>query len=50
MDWVNVKWNSYGVVGDHCFRFAKELKLLKEDLKWWNRESFGNIDIRLENS
>lgn len=31
-----------------CFRFAKKLKLLKEDLKVWNMCIFEDIKWRLE--
>lgn len=48
MEWSKEKWASYQVVGDPCFRLAKKLKMLKEDLKKWNREVFGNINVRVE--
>lgn len=48
LEWMKVKWSSYELAGDPSFRPAKKLKMLKEDLKNWNREVFGNINIRVE--
>ncbi|KAG5540926.1 hypothetical protein RHGRI_020977 [Rhododendron griersonianum] len=36
-------WNSYSVMGKPSFVLAKKLKLLKEDLRKWNSEVFGNL-------
>lgn len=47
VEWVKGRWFSYGSEGDPCFKMAKKLKLLKEDLKVWNREVFGRVDIRI---
>lgn len=47
-EWFKLKWNSYAVTGDPCFRFAKKLKMLKGDLKIWNKEIFGRLDLRME--
>lgn len=33
--------------GDPCFKLARKLKLLKEDLKVWNREVFGKLKVRI---
>lgn len=48
VEWVKSKWVSYEIEGDLSFKLAKRLKLLKEDLKVWNREVFGKVDIRLK--
>ena len=37
-------WGSYSVVGSPSSILAKKLKLLKEDLKVWNREVFRHLD------
>lgn len=48
-EWVKVKWSSYVVEGKPCFRLLRKLKMLMEDLKRWNRESFGRIEVRITN-
>ncbi|KAG5549689.1 hypothetical protein RHGRI_014853 [Rhododendron griersonianum] len=42
-DRVGEWWNSYSVMGKPSFVLAKKLKLLKEDLRKWNSEVFGNL-------
>lgn len=37
-------WSSYQFEGTPNFIFAGKLKALKQDLKKWNLEVFGNID------
>ncbi|XP_068504281.1 uncharacterized protein [Phaseolus vulgaris] len=44
-DFVRTKWESYEVQGCGIFVFKEKLKKLKEDLKVWNIESFGNINL-----
>ncbi|XP_070054291.1 uncharacterized protein [Nicotiana tomentosiformis] len=39
-------WNSYRVQGKTDEVLAKKLKLLKEDMKKWNKEVFGNLEDR----
>jgi len=41
---VKEKWNSYNVQGDDTRRFKEKLKLLKADLKIWNKEVFGHLE------
>ncbi|GFY88597.1 hypothetical protein Acr_06g0005370 [Actinidia rufa] len=40
-------WEGYEVSGSPSYRLARKLRLLKEDLKRWNREVFGRVEIRL---
>ncbi|GFZ09197.1 hypothetical protein Acr_20g0010050 [Actinidia rufa] len=40
-------WEGYEVFGTPSFRLATKLQALKEDLKRWNREVFGRVEIRL---
>jgi hypothetical protein len=39
-------WSSYDFVGTPSFVLASKLKALKEDLRHWNRETFGNVHYR----
>ena len=39
-------WNGYCFVGSPSFILAKKLKVLKVDLKKWNREEFGDLAFR----
>lgn len=36
-------WNSYEVQGRGAYVLKEKIKLLKKDLKQWNKESFGNL-------
>ena len=36
-------WEFYNVLGAPSFVLANKLKLLKNDLKKWNVEVFGNV-------
>ncbi|XP_057475899.1 uncharacterized protein LOC130763884 [Actinidia eriantha] len=40
-------WEGYEVLGSPSYRLAKKLRMLKGDLKRWNREVFGRVEIRL---
>ena len=40
-------WESYNVLGALSFVLANKLKLLKNDLKKWNVEVFGNAEDRM---
>ena len=46
---VKDKWNSYVVRRDGITNFKDKLKILKEDLKVWNREVFGNLEVSKNN-
>ena len=39
-------WESYDFQGSPSFVLASKLKMLKEDIKKWNKESFGNVHIK----
>ncbi|GFY91209.1 hypothetical protein Acr_07g0014050 [Actinidia rufa] len=54
--WLQVKgfrelvrkwWEGYEVLGSPSHRLAWKLRLLKEDLKRWNREVFGRVETSL---
>lgn len=42
------EWASFEVTGNPSFKLARKLRLLKEQLKIWNREVFGNINIKVQ--
>ncbi|CAL5199706.1 unnamed protein product [Lathyrus oleraceus] len=35
-------------LGSHCFVVKEKLRLLRDRLKWWNKEVFGWVDLRIE--
>ena len=39
-------WHGYCFMGSPRFVLAQKLKALKEDLKRWNKEEFGNLAFR----
>ena len=39
-------WNGYCFSGSPSFILARKLKALKEDLKKWNKEEFGDLALR----
>ena len=39
-------WNGYCFAGSPSFILARKLKALKEDLKRWNKEEFGDLAFR----
>jgi len=41
---VQDKWRSYSVQGYGLMKIKEKLKLLKSDLKSWNKDVFGNLD------
>ena len=43
-DLVKGKWNNYEVQGNRMSRLKDKLKLLKTDIKEWNKSVFGNIE------
>ncbi|XP_068486497.1 uncharacterized protein [Phaseolus vulgaris] len=43
-DLVKDKWNNYEVQGNRMSKLKDKLKLLKGDIKEWNRSIFGNIE------
>jgi len=40
---VKEKWQSYSVLGNEITKLKDKLKLLKGDLKIWNRDVYGNL-------
>ncbi|KAH7856525.1 hypothetical protein Vadar_002478 [Vaccinium darrowii] len=38
-------WKNYSVVGKPSFILAKRLNLLKKDLRIWNSETFGRLEV-----
>ncbi|XP_068472346.1 uncharacterized protein [Phaseolus vulgaris] len=47
-DFVRTKWASYDVQGRGIFIFKEKLKKLKADLKVWNKEVFGDVNLASE--
>ncbi|KAL6562915.1 hypothetical protein OROHE_005502 [Orobanche hederae] len=45
---VKKSWNSSGINGWASFVFKEKLKRLKDRLRIWNKEVFGNIDKNVE--
>ena len=45
MGFVKEKWGSYNVQGNNIFSFKDKLKLLKVDLKDWNKNVFGCLQL-----
>jgi len=43
-DLVKGKWQSYLVQGNEITKIKEKLKLLKVDLKLWNKDVFGNLE------
>ena len=43
---VQLWWNGYCFSGSPTFILWHKLKALKEDLKKWNKEEFGDLAIR----
>ena len=39
-------WEGYSFMGSPSFVLAQKLKSLKEDLKKWNKEDFGDLAFR----
>ncbi|KAK9286378.1 hypothetical protein L1049_014773 [Liquidambar formosana] len=40
---VSISWGSYSFSGSSSYVFSKKLKALKDSLKIWNKDVFGNI-------
>lgn len=43
------EWNKIQIDGRKTFVIKEKLKILRERLKWWNKEVFGWIDLNIEN-
>ena len=48
VDRVRSWWESYQLQGAPSFVLANKLKLLKNDLKRWNVEVFGHVEVRIK--
>ena len=48
VDRVRSWWDSYQVHGAPSFILANKLKLLENDLKKWNVEVFGHVEVRIK--
>ena len=46
VDRVKTWWSSYPFTGSPSFVLASKLKALKEDLKYWNKHVFGDINLK----
>ena len=46
MERVRKWWNGYCFLGSSSFILACRLKALKDDLKKWNKEVFGDLAFR----
>lgn len=40
-------WSSYVVEGISSFRLGKKLKMLKVDLRVWNRKVLGRVEVKM---
>lgn len=45
---VEAKWKSFGVQGWGGYIVKEKLKLLKNELKAWREDVFGNLDSSIE--
>ena len=50
VDLVRGWWENYNVIGSPSCRLAQKLKLLKTDLKIWNKEIFGLLKTKREDA
>ncbi|XP_058749365.1 uncharacterized protein LOC131622352 [Vicia villosa] len=41
-------WKDFAVAGNYTFMLKENLKLLRNKLRIWNKESFGWIDLKIE--
>ena len=48
VDRVRSWWDSYQVHGAPSFILANKLKLLKNDLKRWNVDVFGHVEVQIK--
>lgn len=45
---VETCWHFFQVQGWKCHVLKEKLKMLKERLRWWNKEVFGVIDLKID--
>lgn len=48
LSYVTTCWGSFHVEGWKGYMLKEKKKLLKEKLKWWNKEVFGIIDLKID--
>ncbi|XP_058783264.1 uncharacterized protein LOC131657935 [Vicia villosa] len=48
MTFVEEEWKSMKIEGRGDFVLKEKLRLLKDKLKWWNKEVFGRIELEME--
>jgi len=46
---VETKWGTYNVYGDGLSKLKEKFKKLKKDLKLWNRDVFGYVNLQKQN-
>lgn len=44
---VNEWWSSYIVEGIPSYRLNIKMKMLKKDLRVWNKELFGSVKVKM---
>lgn len=47
-DFVKDCWESFHVEGWKGFALKDKMKVLKEKLRWWNKEAFGEVDLKID--
>ncbi|XP_058758254.1 uncharacterized protein LOC131631478 [Vicia villosa] len=45
---IEKEWKALDVRGRGDFVLKEKFRLIKDKMKWWNREVFGNIDLKVE--
>jgi len=46
---VETKWGTYNVYSDDLFELKEKFKEMKRDLKLWNRDVFGYVNLQKKN-
>lgn len=48
LKFVKSEWNSFYVKGRVARVLKEKLKLLRDNLRWWNKNVFGWIDLKIK--
>lgn len=48
MEFVKAEWNSFNIVGKKTYIIKEKFKLLRERIRWWNKEVYGWLDLKVE--
>lgn len=48
MGFVKKDWESFEVSGSKPYVLKDKLKILRDRLRWWNKEVFGWVDLSVE--